>query len=266
MKPKYSVLVIDDQQNWRELLIEILADRFEVKSAESYDKALDIIQNQKHPFHVLVTDMRLKDDETGNEDGLRLIQYLNGRGDETKTIVVTGYATVDTARRALKGLAAFDYLEKRPANGSMFDYQAFQQIVHRAALEAEKKRSHGFTDITQNILVIDPDQARGLTIKDILSKDGYQITLLQASENLEAKLREADRNYSLIVIEETLSQTMLLDNLQHLSPNAQIVMLTSKNISSIINAMRDYPVLTAFPVNGKEFKTREFSELIHSAL
>ena len=266
MKPKYSILVIDDQQNWRELMAEILFDQFEVKSAESYESALEIIRVQGAPFHVIVTDMRLRNEEKGNEDGLKLIEYLNRKRNESKTIVVTGYATVDTAKRALSSLAVYDYLEKRPSDGSAFDYIAFEQIVYQAAREAEKQRQYDDTDISNNILVIDPDLIRCLIIKDVLQKDGYQVTTLPNSENLVNNLQVMNQDYALMLINETISSAVLLNNLQHTYINAKIIILTAKNIGGIINVMREYPVLTAFVMPGEQFNHQDFRDLVHSAL
>ncbi len=133
---RYSVLVVDDQPNWRELLVDLLKDEFNVKSVTGYKSALESIQSQNPPFHVVVTDMRLKDEEVGNEDGLKLIGYLNERGDETKSIVVTGYPSQEVARSLLK-LDAYDYLEKYPSKGDSFSRDEYLKIVRQAANEAE---------------------------------------------------------------------------------------------------------------------------------
>lgn len=139
---KYPVLVIDDQENWRELLCEILDDQFDVTCVKDYRSALAAIQRQEPPYHVVVTDMRLEDGQPGNEDGLRLAEYLNNRCSETKTILVTGYSTVFTARKALAQLGAFDYIEKYPSEGARkFDFQQFRLIVRKAAEAAEQIRS-----------------------------------------------------------------------------------------------------------------------------
>jgi len=266
MKQKYSVLVIDDQKNWRELLTDILEAQFEVRIANNYDEALEVIRNKKPPFHVVVTDMRLVDDEAGNEDGLKLIEYLNRRGDETKTIVLTGYATIDTTKRALSHLAAYDYLEKRPSDGSPFDDKGFQQIIYQAAEEAEKKRPDGITDITQNILLLEPDPVWRKKIKDSLSENHYQVHAPEIDENLESSLKIDDQRYALILLSESLSDESLLANLHHLHSDARMVMLTSRDIGPIFRAMRDYPILTAFNVQAKNFDASSFREFIHSAL
>ncbi len=85
---KQSVLIVDDQDNWRNLLREILNDEFEVVAAESYAEALDAISKRVDPFHVLVTDMRLEDDQRGNEDGVKLIEHIHNQNDKTNTILL----------------------------------------------------------------------------------------------------------------------------------------------------------------------------------
>jgi hypothetical protein len=86
--------------------------------------------------------MRLEDDQPGNEDGLRLAEYLKEHCLGTKTILVTGYSTVFTATKALKKLGAYHYIEKYPTDGPRkFDIQQFKTTVHQAAKEADEIRS-----------------------------------------------------------------------------------------------------------------------------
>ena len=137
-----SVLIVDDQDNWRELLKEVLEKEFEVFTAKSYAEALDAISQRANPFHIVVTDMRLKDDQPGNEDGLQLVEYLKGKGSETKVIVITGYPTFETIQRAAFGLNVSYYFEKSPSNGKPFNFAGFLEVVQKAALEVEKSRNH----------------------------------------------------------------------------------------------------------------------------
>ncbi|MCE7904292.1 MAG: response regulator [Anaerolineae bacterium CFX3] len=266
LSKKYSVLVVDDQDNWRELLIDLLKDDFEVKSASNFNEALEIIRNQDPPFHVVVTDMRLNDEETGNEDGLTLIEKLNERGDETKTIVVTGYATIDTARRALSNLAAYDYLEKRPSDGKPFDIEGIRSVVHRAAEEVEIKRSEGFTDISYNVLVLEPDRVQRLKLEEILQKDGYQVTILEDVEGLERLPADTAASCILILVNESLTSDSLFNRLQRLCPKGSIVVLTLSGIDKIVEAMREYPVLTALPMPTDKSNDKKLRDILHSAL
>ncbi len=262
-KKKYSVLVIDDQANWRELLVNLLEDEFDVKSASNHDDALEIIRNQIPPFHVVVTDMRLKDEEVGNEDGLKLVEYLNKRGDETKMIVVTGYATIDTARKALSLLAAYDYLEKRPSDGSPFAIEKFRKIVHHAAEEVEQKRPQGFIDVSYDVLVLEPNQIKRSRLQDVLQKDGYRVTGMESIDGLE---NSPSKDYVLILINESLATGGAFDKLQRLYPNGKIIILTLSTVHKIIEAMREHPVLTVVSVPNEEFNDKDLREILHSAL
>lgn len=266
MKQKYSVLIIDDQDNWRKFLIEFLESQFEVTNARSYDDALEIIRRQKPPFHVVVTDMRLVDKEPGNQDGLKLIEALNHRGDESKTIIVTGYPTIATAKQALSSLQAHDYLEKVPSDGTPFNIKSLQQIVYQAAQEAEAKRPHGFTDGSQDILLLEPDPEKREKLKNSLTKDGYQVHIPEINKNLERDLKNNSLKYSLILLNETLANENLLANLLNWYPDTRMVMLTSHDVDNIFKVMRKYPVLTAFNINEGNFNQNEFQEFIHSAL
>lgn len=263
---KYSVLVIDDQSNWRDLLVDLLTPEFDVKSAEDYEGALEAIRDQNPPFHVVATDMRLEDEEVGNEDGLRLIKYLNERGDETKTIVVTGYATLDTAKLALSALAAYDYLEKRPSDGSSFNIQEFRQIVHRAAQEAEEKHQKGFTDIYYNVLVLEPNQTRCSKLEEVLRQDGYQVATLGSVEKLDSLFDSAYKDYALIIVNESLATDNLFEKLQRLYPKGKIIILTLNDVGKIMGAMREYPILTAFAMPNGELNDKDLRDVLHRAL
>ncbi len=131
---KYSVLVVDDQANWRETLVDLLSEGIDVESTGSYEDALSKIQKKSPPFHVVVTDMRLKDEVVGNVDGLGLLEYIKGLDNGTKAIVVTGYGDVETTKRAISHLGAFDYLEKP------IKFDEFQKIVLNAVEEANDIR------------------------------------------------------------------------------------------------------------------------------
>jgi len=147
---KYSVLVVDDLKNWRDTLTDILEDQFDVKTAKDYEGALSVIQRQTPPFHVVVTDMRLKDEVVDNVDGLRLLEYLKEQGNEVQAIVLTGYGDVETTKRAISHLGAFDYFEK-PFNNNEFIERVRTAVEKteniRIEREAEKKLKQDPIDI-----------------------------------------------------------------------------------------------------------------------
>lgn len=265
MAQKYSVLIVDDQKNWRELLTEILEDQFDTYYVNDYIDAIDAIDNQEPPFHVVVTDMRLTDQEVGNEDGLKLVEHLNQRGDGTKAIVVTGYATIDSAKRAIKNLDVYDYLEKGSSGGPEINAVELRRKVLAAAKDAEEFRPKGITDLNHNILLIEHDPDWRKRLGEALEKDGYTVETLLDFSNLESQLKALKRDFALILISELLYSDALLRSLNQLFPNGKIVIITLKEISSILDALREFPV-EAFSLSQKKFNTNSFSNFIHKIL
>jgi DNA-binding NtrC family response regulator len=113
------VLVVDDKENMRKLLARILADDYAVETAEDGARALSLVATRE--FDVVVTDIKMP-----GADGFELLGAVKARAPATEVVMMTGYATVADAVRAMK-LGAFDYLEKP------FDPDAALGVVARAA-------------------------------------------------------------------------------------------------------------------------------------
>ncbi len=100
-----SILVVDDEQNIRDLLSEILEDEgFIVETADSIKSAKEKIEKQD--FDIVFLDVWLPDG-----DGTDLIPYILESNELTKIIMISGHANIPIAVKALK-LGAFDFLEK----------------------------------------------------------------------------------------------------------------------------------------------------------
>jgi NtrC-family two-component system response regulator AlgB len=104
-KSSLPVLVVDDEANIRRTLtVSLEADGHSVSTAASAADALK--QAAARPFAVAFVDLRL-----GTETGLDLIPRLLNQSPLLKIIVITAYASVDTAVQAMRAGAA-DYLPK----------------------------------------------------------------------------------------------------------------------------------------------------------
>jgi DNA-binding NtrC family response regulator len=57
-------------------------------------------------FDILITDLKMK-----RPDGLDLLHFTRNNSPETRVIFITGFATIETARNALKG-GAVDFIAK----------------------------------------------------------------------------------------------------------------------------------------------------------
>jgi two-component system response regulator AtoC len=115
------VLVADDKENLRRLVARILSDAggYAVDEAEDGARALALVATR--PYDVVVTDIRMP-----GADGFELLAAVKARDPAVEVVMMTGYATVQDAVRAMKR-GAFDYLEKP------FDPDAALAVVARAA-------------------------------------------------------------------------------------------------------------------------------------
>jgi ATP-dependent Lon protease len=102
---KPRVLVADDEEITRNNLRHILTkEGYAVVLAADGEEAL--AQMDRSEFDVVLTDMRM-----GRVDGIRLLEEVKGRSPETEVVMITGYATVDSAVEVMKK-GAFHYLSK----------------------------------------------------------------------------------------------------------------------------------------------------------
>ena len=100
-----SVLVVDDDVRFAETLARALERRGWLASvAHTIDDALAAARARA--VDAAIVDLRL-----GDEDGLELIEPLHALGAPIRIVVLTGYASLTTAVKAIK-LGADDYLAK----------------------------------------------------------------------------------------------------------------------------------------------------------
>jgi len=101
-----SILVVDDEQSMREFLaICLKREGHDVATASSADQAVAAIE--ACPADLIITDLKMP----GKLDGIGLLGVIRDRGIDTEVIVMTAYATPETAIAAMKQ-GAYDYLTK----------------------------------------------------------------------------------------------------------------------------------------------------------
>ncbi|MFT3917699.1 MAG: sigma-54 dependent transcriptional regulator [Anaeromyxobacteraceae bacterium] len=124
MAVRPRVLVVDDKENLRNLLVRVLGETCEVTAAEDGARALALLASAE--FDVVLTDLRMP-----GADGFDVLRAAAARPAAPEVVMMTAYATVGDAVRAMK-LGAYDYLEKP------FDPDDAALVVARAA---ERRRS-----------------------------------------------------------------------------------------------------------------------------
>jgi DNA-binding NtrC family response regulator len=119
MTAQVRVLVVDDKENILKLFEKILAEGYVLTTARDGARGLSLIATEE--FDVVVTDIRMP-----GAGGFEVLAAAKARSPSTEVVMMTGYATVGDAVRAMK-LGAYDYLEKP------FDPDAAALTVARAA-------------------------------------------------------------------------------------------------------------------------------------
>lgn len=100
-----SILIVDDDQEMRDLLKDILEDHgYQVAVAREGREALDHMESDE--YLVVLTDLRMK-----GIDGAELLHELVQHHPACNTIMMTAFGTVESAVDAMKR-GAFDYLTK----------------------------------------------------------------------------------------------------------------------------------------------------------
>ncbi len=98
------LLVVEDDAHIRTFCQRLLRNTYSVETAEHGGQAVELLQRQPY-------DLALVDLEMPVMDGIALLEHIRQRYAETDVVVLTAYASVESARQALK-LGALDYLSK----------------------------------------------------------------------------------------------------------------------------------------------------------
>lgn len=141
-----KVLVVDDEEPLRSLFKERLADAgYDVATAGSGSAAVRLLSQES--FDVIVTDLKMPDG-----DGIMVLEAAREEHPDTEVIIMTAYASVDTAIKAMRK-GATDYLCKP------FD---FDELFMRLDKIARKK------ELTRELLSVEHNKDYGIqNLKDI---------------------------------------------------------------------------------------------------
>jgi NtrC-family two-component system response regulator AlgB len=102
---RLHVLVVDDETNIRKTIsICLELEGCQVRSVSNFDDAINEIK--ENVFDVAFLDLRL-----GTKNGLELIPYLQFHSPRAKIVIITAYASIDSAIEAIRK-GATDYIPK----------------------------------------------------------------------------------------------------------------------------------------------------------
>lgn len=122
------ILVVDDERSMREFLeIMLTKEGYEVRTAANGKEALALVE--KELFDLAILDIRMP-----KMDGIKTLGHLKEISPETVVLMITAYASTDTAIQAMKQ-GAYDYITKP------FKVEEIKMTIHKAlekkSLQAE---------------------------------------------------------------------------------------------------------------------------------
>ena len=133
------VLIADDDELIADILKELIED--EKRTVEICHNGFDAIERiEKDPFDLIIVDLIMP-----RIGGLDVLKYAKKVDPETIVIIITGYASLETALEAIKE-GAYDYIRKPCKMGEM------KVVVDRATDKIRQNRENkGLLQQLQNL-------------------------------------------------------------------------------------------------------------------
>jgi CheY-like chemotaxis protein len=102
---KIQVLVVEDDDSFREVILGFLKkpDR-DISAGKNGKEAIQALKS--HPFDLVISDLMMP-----GADGMEVLREAKKRNPDCVVILITGYASLDSALQAIRG-GAYDYLRK----------------------------------------------------------------------------------------------------------------------------------------------------------
>jgi DNA-binding NtrC family response regulator len=167
----YKVLIIDDQENQRRIIAEILISEKNVTvfQASNVDEALSQIA-EHHP-EVVLTDLKMP-----GKTGLTLLEEIASLQVPPEVIVITAFASIDTAIKATK-LGAYDYLTKpvKPEEMLFLIDKAAEKYLLKQ--EAQLIKYELIREVSSNIVAKSPAMQKVLAMVEQVAPTDFTVLI-----------------------------------------------------------------------------------------
>src|SRR5829696_2343435 len=101
---KPRVLIIDNEEQIRNLLMEVLGNLYQCSDAGSAEEALAALS--RDTFDLVISDI-----DMGGMSGLELVPHVHSLSPDTVVVMISGNQDIEFAIKALR-VGAFDYISK----------------------------------------------------------------------------------------------------------------------------------------------------------
>ena len=168
---KARILVVDDEPEIRDVLCELLGDRYECLPASSAEEALALIRDGR--FGLIISDIMM-----GGMSGLEMIPHVLANSPDTVVLMISGVQTIESAIKALRA-GAFDYIMKP------FDLRQVDAAVKRAIETYDLRRSKQLYEAHLEELVEQRTAELDRALDSV--EDAYRSTLKALAHALETR-------------------------------------------------------------------------------
>lgn len=139
-----DILIVDDEVGVKDILSEVLGNAgYNVTDFNDPEKAIKELKS--HTYDIVITDLKMP-----KIDGIQITQAAKKASEDTEVIVITGYASLETAIKALKH-KVYDYIFK-PFNSTeilMTVNKVYERIeLKRKNRELSKNFERALSDMT----------------------------------------------------------------------------------------------------------------------
>ncbi len=193
-----NILVVDDEFEIKEMISNALKKYdYKTDSAGGYIEAVDFLQ--KNEYLLVITDKNMPGKDGGSEGGMELLDFIKNNYPSTEVIIITGYATIDSAIFAMRN-GAFDYVMKpfRIDNllnkvHKLFEYHSFINIDNTLSVYKNiQQKMIGFID-THSMM---NEEEKQELLEKLVEINDFFFRTLKAREKVIIEQREALSNVS----------------------------------------------------------------------
>lgn len=209
MSENISILIVDDEESVRDSLYNwFIEDGYTVECAGNAKEALSILESKK--FDIILADIKMP-----GMDGLEMSRRIKALNQDAIVIVMTAFASVDTAVQALKD-GAYDYITKP------FDPDDLSHLIRNAAKQIQLKSENEI--LRKNIISLE-------NVEDIIGKSEAMMKVLKEVESV------AQSNSSVIITGESGTGKELIARAIHFNSPRKYFPLVSVHCGALTESL-----------------------------
>jgi DNA-binding NarL/FixJ family response regulator len=220
-KPATRAIVIEDDSSWQQILSEILSDSgLAVDVADNLEDALKILKAEPH--RLALVDLSLESSDHNNEDGLRVLEGIKRLDPDCKSILLTGFATVELAVSVLTEYGAFSFMRKENFNRAQFRDLIDQALVaapksdpdvaeqKKINVNKSQKLSQASNQTGARVLVVEDDAGWRSILSELIADFGLEVRVCSSYGDALGALRR--ETFTLAVVDLSLTADLVWDD------------------------------------------------------